>query len=128
MSHGLLLFAHGARDPRWAEPFTAIAQRIRNAAPGLRVELAFLEFMAPTLREAGGTLVADGCTVVDVVPLFLGAGGHVRKDLPELLGRLGESHPQVHWRLRPAIGEVESVIAAMADGALALCDAPPQTR
>ena len=128
MRQGLLLFAHGARDPRWAEPFEAIAKRVRQTAPDLRVELAFLEFMAPDLIDAGRTLAADGCTVVDVVPLFLGAGGHVRKDLPELLQRLGESHAQVRWRLRPAIGEVEGVIAAMADGALRLCAAPPDSR
>ena len=30
----IVLFAHGARDPRWAEPFEAIAARIRAAAPG----------------------------------------------------------------------------------------------
>ena len=128
MSQGLLLFAHGARDSRWAEPFEAIAKRIRQAAPDLPVELAFLEFMAPDLIDAGRKLADDGCTVVDVVPLFLGAGGHVRKDLPELLRRLGESHAQVRWRLRPAIGEVESVIAAMADAALRLCAAPADSR
>jgi sirohydrochlorin cobaltochelatase len=55
---------------------------------------------------------------VDVVPLFLGAGGHVRKDLPELLARLQAAHPDVEWRLCPAIGEVPSVIDAMAHAAL----------
>jgi sirohydrochlorin cobaltochelatase len=36
MSAGLILFAHGARDPRWAEPFLAIAERIRVADPAVR--------------------------------------------------------------------------------------------
>ena len=78
MKRGLLLFAHGARDPRWALPFEAIVQRIAARAPGLPVRLAFLEFMAPTLPEAGDALVAQGCDEIEVVPLFLGAGGHVR--------------------------------------------------
>ena len=117
--HGLLLFAHGARDPRWAEPFDAVAARVRSAAPTLIVQLAFLEFMTPTLREAGERLAAAGCTQVDVVPLFLGAGGHVRKDLPLLLGELRAAHPQVRWQLQRAIGEVDSVIDAMAAAVLA---------
>ena len=118
MTRGLLLFAHGARDPRWAIPFEEVARRVRTAEPEAAVQLAFLEFMAPTLREAGEALVASGCTRVDVVPLFLGAGGHVRKDLPALLAELSVAHPAVQWRLQRAIGEADSVIEAMARAAL----------
>lgn len=121
---GLLLFAHGARDPRWAEPFEAVVLRVRAQAPTLSVELAFLEFMTPDLRSAGAALAVAGCTQVDVVPLFLGAGGHVRKDLPRLLGELAAEAPQVTWRLQPAIGEVASVVDAMADAACGLAGAP----
>jgi sirohydrochlorin cobaltochelatase len=125
MKPGLLLFAHGARDPNWAVPFQDVAQRIRDRAPSVAVELSFLEFMAPTLRESGDRLAAAGCTQVDVVPLFLGAGGHVRKDLPNLLDTLAAAHPGVQWNLCRAIGEVDSVIDAMAVAALALAGAAP---
>jgi sirohydrochlorin cobaltochelatase len=115
---GILLFAHGARDPAWAAPFDAVAERIRRDAPGTRVELAFLEFMCPDIAEAGRRLADAGCTAVSVVPLFLGAGGHVRKDLPALLQELAARHPAVQWELRSAIGELPSVIEAMALAAL----------
>ena len=124
MTRGLLLFAHGARDPRWALPFVDVARRVRKAEPRAAVQLAFLEFMTPTLREAGEALVASGCTRVDVVPLFLGAGGHVRKDLPALLAELSAEHPTVQWRLQRAIGEIDSVIEAMARAALQPGDIP----
>jgi sirohydrochlorin cobaltochelatase len=75
--------------------------------------------MAPNLVDGGGRLAAAGCARVDVVPLFLGAGGHVRKDVPELLAELEIAHPGVHWVLRPAIGEVDSVVQAMAEASLA---------
>ncbi len=120
MQRGLILFAHGARDPRWALPFEAVASRVREAAPQVAVQLAFLEFMAPALVDAGRALAQAGCTRVDVVPLFLGAGGHVRKDLPLLLDELARLHPQVRWQLRSVIGEVDTVIYAMAQAALAL--------
>jgi sirohydrochlorin cobaltochelatase len=120
---GLLLFAHGARDPRWAEPFEAVAQRVRAARPGSPVELAFLEFMAPTLEEAAVRLVEAGCACVSVLPLFLGAGGHVRRDLPELLDRMRARYTGVSWQLHSAVGELDSVIGAMADAAIGLMDA-----
>ncbi len=123
MKHGLLLFAHGARDPRWAAPFEAIARRIQLERPDVALELAFLEFMSPGLPEAGRRLAATGCAVIYVLPLFLGVGGHVRKDLPRLLGQLADEHPAVDWRLQPAIGEADPVIAAMAAQALSVLPA-----
>jgi sirohydrochlorin cobaltochelatase len=116
---GLLLFAHGARDPRWALPFEAVAARVRATRPGTPVCLAYLEFMSPDLAAAGAELVAQGCASVEVMPLFLGAGGHVRKDLPVLMEALRGAHPGVHFGLHPAVGEVPAVVDAMAAAALA---------
>jgi len=121
-TRGLLLFAHGARDPLWARPFEGVAARCRAARGDDRVALAFLEFMAPDLVAGGSALVAAGCTAVEVVPLFLGAGGHVRKDIPVLMARLQAEHPGVHFTLRPAIGESPALIDAMAAVALSAAD------
>lgn len=112
--NGLLLFAHGARDPRWADPFHAVAARAREHSPGTPVRLAFLEFMAPDIATAARELAAEGCNAVSVVPVFLGAGGHVRKDLPALLEALRAEHPGVAFTLHPAVGEAPAVIDAMA--------------
>ena len=122
MKPGLLLFAHGARDPNWALPFEDVVRRIRDSRPGLPVVLAFLEFMTPDLPAAGALLAGLGCDQVDVVPLFLGAGGHVRRDLPDLLAQLATRHAGVSWQLKPAIGEIDTVVQAMAMAALAMVD------
>ena len=121
---GLLLFAHGARDPRWAQPFEQVVAAVRAARPAQPVRLAYLEFLAPDIRSAAAALVAEGCTRVHVLPLFLGAGGHVRKDLPPLLDELHAVHPGVTFALYPAVGEAPALIAAMADIALALPETP----
>ncbi len=115
---GLILFAHGARDPRWAAPFEAVAARVRLGKPALQVALAYLELMTPSLQDAGAQLVQAGCQRIGVLPMFLGAGGHVRKDLPLLLEALQAAHPQVVFALHPPIGETEAVSAAMAQAAL----------
>ncbi len=117
---GLILFAHGARDPSWALPFEKVLREVQAHEPDVQVRLAFLEFMTPSLVVAGDDLANLGCTHVDVVPLFLGAGGHVRKDLPLLLDGLREQHAKVQWYLRPAIGEIDSVVRAIAQAALAI--------
>jgi len=123
MRAGLILFAHGARDPRWAEPFEAVAARLRQLRPQAEVRLAFLEFMTPSLPEAGDALAAAGCGSVEVVPMFLGAGGHVRRDLPLLLDDLRSRHAGTCWTLHTAVGETAVIIDAMAGLAAATLDA-----
>ena len=117
---GLILLAHGARDPAWATPFEAVVARVRTKAPEAVVRLAFLELMTPRLEEAGAELAGLGCTRVDVVPVFLGMGGHVRRDVPEQLATLRAARPEVVWTLHPAVGETPRVIAALADTAVDL--------
>jgi len=119
---GWLLFAHGARDPDWARPFEAVAARLRAERPADAVRLAFLEFMAPDLGDAADALAAEGCTRIEVVPLFLGTGGHVRRDVPPLLDTVRARRPDVALRLHPSVGGHDEVIAGMARAALALGD------
>ena len=120
MNCGLLLFAHGARDARWSQPFEQVVAAVRAARPAQPVRLAFLEIMAPDIHAAGADLVAQGCVQIDVLPLFLGAGGHTRKDLPPLLEALRATHAGVTFNLHPAIGEAPALIAAIAEHALSL--------
>ncbi|MDT8997970.1 CbiX/SirB N-terminal domain-containing protein [Paucibacter sp. APW11] len=116
---GLLLFAHGARDPSWAQPFQRIAERIAVSRPGVPLALAYLELMQPGIAEAAETLIAQGCRHVHIVPMFLGASGHVRRDVPPLIEQLRLRHGEsIVWTLHPAIGEQDSVVAAMAAASL----------
>ena len=114
MPAGLVLFAHGARDARWAEPFLRLRERVARAAPDARVVLAFLEFMAPDLDAAVADLCAAGCREIAMVPVFLGQGGHLRDDVPNLLQRVAARHPECHIRLAIAAGEDDAVLDTIA--------------
>ena len=110
----LILFAHGARDPRWAAPFERLQQVIQAQLPGVAVRLAFLELMTPRLPEVAVELVQAGCSKVTVVPVFLGQGGHVLRDLPLIVTQLKLDHPQIDIRVADAVGESAAVLDAMA--------------
>jgi sirohydrochlorin cobaltochelatase len=120
MKSAILLLAHGARDPRWAAPFEATAARIAALDPGLTVRLSYLDFLEPDLASAANELIVVGHERIDIVPMFLGAGGHVRNDVPRLMQELAGRHPKVQWHLHPAIGELGEVIEAMALATLRL--------
>jgi len=115
MITGLLLFAHGSRDPRWAEPLYRIRDRVAARCPATRVEIAFLEFMQPALGEAIATLAANGAERVTLVPLFIAQGGHLRSELPALVASACEAHPGVIVRTTPPIGDVAELMDAIAD-------------
>lgn len=115
--HALVLFAHGARDPQWARPFEQMVARIRERNPGIAVVLAFLELMAPSLDQAVDALVAQGRERITLVPLFLARGGHLKEDLPVLVRAVEIRHPGVRIRITAAIGEVETILAGIADWA-----------
>ena len=118
-TRGVILLAHGARDPAWAAPFEAIRTRLQALAPGTPVSLAFLEFMTPDLPGAARALVERGCGAITVVPAFLGGSGHVRRDVPGLIEAIEREHPGVTVAVATALGEDASVQDAMARAALA---------
>jgi len=78
MTTALILFAHGARDPEWANPMRRVQAAIRQRVSEIQVELAFLEFMAPTLPDCATALIAGGATKVVVMPMFIARGGHLK--------------------------------------------------
>jgi sirohydrochlorin cobaltochelatase len=116
--NGLILFAHGARDPRWREPFERLSAKVRTERPEVAVRLAFLEFMEPDLAAAADELAAQGCLAIRVVPVFLGQGGHVREDLPAALARIRARHPRIAIAVRDAVGEDDRVLDRIAAVAL----------
>ena len=114
MKEGIVLFAHGSRDPEWAKPFEQLAASIARKSRG-PVGLAYLELMKPSLDEVIASMASQRMERIRIVPVFLGQGGHVKEDLPKLIAAASRKHPQVAIELEPAIGEQPAVIEAMAD-------------
>ncbi len=110
-----ILYAHGSSDPRWVEPFHAIIERLRPQLPGDTVELAFLERQSPDLNEAVRAVVARGATEVRIVPMFLGIGAHLRKDLPQRVQTVRQAWPELDLTLTESIGESPLMGQAIAD-------------
>ncbi len=111
----LILFAHGARSASWAAPFERLRDLTRAREPQVRVELAFLELMSPRLPEVVAALSAAGIADITVVPVFLGQGGHVLRDLPLMLDELRAAYPAIAMKVVEAAGENAAVLQALSD-------------
>ena len=109
----LVLFAHGARDAQWAEPFRAMQKAVAGKRPDLTVALAYLEIMQPSLADCVAGLAQGGHGRIVIAPLFLAQGGHLKQDLPRLLKEIGAKHPQADISVLPPIGEVTELLDAI---------------
>jgi sirohydrochlorin cobaltochelatase len=104
---GIILFAHGSRDPLWRLPIEAVADQIRQMSPGTEVMCAYLELTEPDLPLTVQIMSQRGVSKISVLPMFLGIGKHAREDLPLLMAEIEK-----------AIGEEPSMTQAMAHIAL----------
>ncbi|MBN7769235.1 CbiX/SirB N-terminal domain-containing protein [Marinobacter daepoensis] len=99
--HQIILLAHGSSDIRWCETFEKLAeptvQSIENAA------IAYMELAEPSLDTIIAQASRSGARRFTVVPLFLAAGRHLRKDVPAMIEKLEAEH-QVSIRLAEPIG------------------------
>lgn len=116
--HGIILLAHGSRDPLWRKPVESVAERVLQLDPGALVQCAYLELTQPDLPTCTARMVQAGVQSVTVVPMFLGVGKHAREDLPRIVEALIATHPGVQFKLQPAIGEDQRVLDLLADIAL----------
>jgi len=108
---GIVLVAHGSRDPEWSRPIERIAEHLRKDAPF--VLIACLEH-GPSLRDV--IRAREGMDArIRVVPVFLGTGGHVKADLPRLVGEVRREFPALDIVLEEPIGERPAVIEAIAN-------------
>jgi len=108
---GVMVFAHGSRDPLWREPVEAVARAIAARDPGAVVSCAYLELCAPDMPAAAAELIERGATRI-------GMGKHAREDLPVLLADLRSRYPGVLFEQLPTAGENPRLTALLAEMAL----------
>ncbi|EMP56677.1 cobalamin (vitamin B12) biosynthesis CbiX protein [Marinobacter santoriniensis NKSG1] len=108
----IVLLAHGSSDQRWCDTFEQLAKPTLEAVPGARI--AYMELAQPSLQQVIAEGVAAGAESFTVVPLFLAAGRHLRRDVPEMIAALEEEYA-VRVSLAPAIGENPLLAEAIKD-------------
>jgi sirohydrochlorin ferrochelatase len=100
----LLLIAHGSRQEEANADLLYVAAGLRARGWPI-VEASFLELAEPDIGEGGANCVAQGAKRVILVPFFLSAGIHVRRDLSEAREKLAQRFPAVDFRLAEPLGQ-----------------------
>jgi sirohydrochlorin ferrochelatase len=104
MKTALLLIAHGSRHKEANDDLLDLAARLRAAGPYAIVEPAYLELAEPTIEQAGKRCIEQHAEQVILLPYFLSAGVHVRRDLLAHRDRLAHTNPHLDVRLAEPLG------------------------
>jgi sirohydrochlorin cobaltochelatase len=76
----LLAVAHGTAERAGIAELDALMAAVRSAAPGLRVELSYVDHEPPSVSSALASLAAERAPVV-ALPLLLVAATHSKSDI-----------------------------------------------
>lgn len=104
-SSAVILLAHGSRDKRWQAPFNAIAEQMGKRLGEKPVRLAYLQDCMPMVDDAVAGLACEGVAHITIIPMFLAAGTHARKDFPAIDKRLCENNTGIEFEWLEVFGE-----------------------
>jgi sirohydrochlorin ferrochelatase len=109
MKTALLLIAHGSRHAEANDDLLALTEELRDTGTYPIVEASFLELVQPDIETAGRACVAKGAERVILLPYFLSAGVHVKRDLQAHRDRLALEFPNVEFLLAQPLGRHPTV-------------------
>jgi sirohydrochlorin ferrochelatase len=104
MKTAVLLIAHGSRHEAANADTRHLAAELRLRGTYALVEVAFLELATPTMEDGAQRCVEQGAERVLLLPYFLSAGVHVRRDLTDARARFAARYPHVDFRLAEPLG------------------------
>src|SRR5690554_6708702 len=94
--HRIILLAHGSSDQRWCDTFEQLAKPTLDSVQGSSI--AYMDLAEPSLAPIVARQQESGATRFTIVPLYLAAGRHLRKDGPAIIEQL-EKQRRVDNRL-----------------------------
>jgi len=102
-----ILLAHGSKDPRWRKPFEQLLEKCKISSPKDIFCLSYLELCGPTLSETVIELLETHpkISTINIHPIFLSAGVHVKRDIHSILSDFKANYPQIKFILKDVIGE-----------------------
>lgn len=117
MNTAILLIAHGSREADANADLHHLVEALRHRGSYAIVEACFLELAAPDIDAGAARCIAGGAGRVVLLPYFLSAGVHVRRDLTEARTRLSERFPHVEFRLAEPLGRHPLLVDVVTDRA-----------
>ena len=115
MQKGVIVLAHGSREPETTKTMEAVVERVRELSRNDKIRMAFFQFAQPSLEDSVRAFADEGVNDICIVPYFLFSGVHVKEDLPEAIGLLVGEHPGISITVADTLGADRRLAEIVAD-------------
>ena len=109
-SKKLVLLAHGSSSLEWSGAFESMTAQIRQQNE--HAVIAFMELSSPSLQEVCAEAKSAGYQSIQVLPLFLAIGRHLKKDVPAMIAQYSQEL-DIDIELLAPIGQHPALSAAI---------------
>lgn len=107
-----ILFSHGSKDPQWKAEMEALSAPAKHISGD--VLTAYMELCSPSLEEIIVEKGADNIDHINLLPVFLATGKHLKYDIPSQVAALTEKYG-IPIDILPPIGHHPLLAKAIAD-------------
>ncbi|MCL6570518.1 MAG: sirohydrochlorin chelatase [Bacillus sp. (in: Bacteria)] len=111
----ILYIGHGTRSKKGAEEAVSFIKRVMARIDVPIQEISFLELTNPGIEEGFRQCVERGATEITVIPLFLLAAGHIKKDIPHALVSIREKYPTIQVHVIEPFGVQGKILNGIAE-------------
>ncbi len=111
----ILYIGHGTKAKKGAIEAKAFMQQVMEKVNAPIQEMSFLEFTEPSIEQGFFHCVEKGAAEITVVPLFLLAAGHIKRDIPRIITSLKKKHPAIKVVVRNPFGVQSEILDGVAE-------------
>ncbi|WP_066064438.1 sirohydrochlorin chelatase [Neobacillus soli] len=111
----ILYIGHGTRSQKGVKEANAFFQKVMRRIDVPIQEISFLELTNPLIEEGFKRCVDRGAREITVVPLFLLAAGHIKKDIPQALASLKARYPLIQVNVKDPFGVQGGILDAVSE-------------
>ncbi len=109
-SYAICLVGHGSREQEGNQEFLTLWKKLKERNFCRTTECGFLELGQPTLSKGMTACRQDGINNIIVLPAFLLPGEHTQRDIPNIIGTLSQSHPEIKIHFASTLGTKPEIL------------------
>ena len=115
MKTAIIILGHGSRSTGADEAIKQIAGEVKRFGTFEIVAHAFLQYASPSLNHALEDCIQKQATKVIIVPFLMQSGTHVANDIPALMMKAKQRHPDVDIQVTDHVGAHPLMIEIVKD-------------
>lgn len=108
----LVIIAHGSRNRGSNEEIENLISRFKVANSDFDLTAhAFLELTQPDIPSALQTVISQGAKEIFILPYFLARGNHVQADIPDIVNKAAQNHPDISFKVLAHFGSNPDIVS-----------------